>query len=153
MTVWCGAPRAGWSPWRVVGHEFENHWAVSMQNEKWINGTTDVLMPPNSQLGDLVCNPRRVLCVLWLLWEATKCVLLAFGCRGLCAGKDGEKSILASLLEWTLEHGKKRRSCLPPPLVLVRPIFWGQSPIPHFCFISVMKPLLNPWSPARWMQY
>lgn len=68
-------------------HEFENHWAVSTQNEKRINGTTVVLRLPNSQVG-----PRRVLGCLWILWEGIECILLAFGCPDFCAGKDGEKN-------------------------------------------------------------
>ena len=145
MTGWCGAQGPGWSPWRVVGHEFENRWAVSMQNEIRINGTTAVLRLPNTQVG-----PGWVLGCLWILWEDIECILLAFGCPDCCAGKDGEK-ILVLLLEQVLEPGKKWS--LPLTLVLAQPVLQDQSLTIHLCLISVMRPLLNPWSPARCLRH
>ena len=153
MTGWCGAQGAGWSPWRVVGRDFENHWAVSMQNEKWISGTTAVLRLPNSQVGlSSTCREEswdvcgfygRVLSVFSLHLDAQTSAL----------GRMGKKKILVLLLQQVLEPGKKWRSCLPLTLVLAWSVFEDESLTIHFCLISVMRPLLNPWSPTRWMRH
>lgn len=145
MTGWCGAPGAGWSPWRVVGPEFENHWAVSMQNENWIHATTDVLMPPNSQLGDLVCNLRRVLWVLWLLWEATKCALLAFGCQGLCAGKGGKKKNTSFPAWVNIRAWEEMKKLSPSSPCSGQAHFLRSKPntplVFHFCYETISKSL------------
>ena len=67
-------------------------------------------------------------------------------------GRMGKK-ILVLLLEQVLEPGKKWRSCLPLTLVLAQPVFQDQSLTIHLCLISVMRPLLNPWSPTRCLRH
>lgn len=63
------------------------------------------------------------------------------------------KKILVLLLEQVWEPGKKWRRCLPLTLVLAQPVFQDQSLTIHFCLVSIMRPLLDPWSPARWMRH
>lgn len=137
MTGWCGAQGPGWSPWRVVGHEFENRWAVSMQNEIRINGTTAVLRLPNTQVG-----PGWVLGCLWILWEDIECILLAFGCPDCCAGKDGEKNTSspagASVRAWkemkSPSHSCSGSACSSRS----KP---HNPPLSHFCYETTSKSL------------
>lgn len=63
------------------------------------------------------------------------------------------KKILVLLLQQVLEPGKKWRSCLPLTLVLAWSVFEDGSLTIHFCLTSVMRPLLNPLSPTRWMRH
>lgn len=127
MTRWCGTRGAGRSPQRVVGHKFENQWAVSVQCEKWINEKTDVLVPPDSQLGILFAVQEGscgfpVGCV-----EGTK--YLYFDAQASVLEKMGKNT--NSWPEGALEHGKKWRYCLPNTFVL-------PAPTSYFCFFSLL---------------
>lgn len=54
--------------------------------------------------------------------EGTKDVLFAFGCPGLCAGKDGE-TVLTALLKGAFGHGGKMGNVSPSHSCSARLVF------------------------------
>lgn len=65
--------------------------------------------------------------------EGTKAVLLAFGCPGLCAGKDGE-TILTPLIQGAFDHGGKNGERISLSLLFCQACF----PSSCLCFLSCL---------------